>query len=268
MLECVVNVSEGRDRAVIDALAASVGPGLLDVHTDPHHHRSVFTLVGVEAARALATAALSAIDLTTHTGVHPRFGVVDVVPFVALAGSSPGDALAARDDFARWLAHEHGVPCFLYGPERSLPEVRRRAFRDLAPDLGPPEPRPRAGASAVGQRAVLVAYNVWVSGVTDTSVRALAAAVRTPELRALGLAVGDRWQISMNLVEPEAVGPGEAYDRVAALAAEHGAEVEGAELVGLVPAAVLDAVPVHRWPELDLAAEQTIEARLEQAGFS
>lgn len=267
VLECVVNVSEGRDQAVLDRLAAATGPALLDLHTDPHHHRSVFTLVGAEAPRALTEAALATLDLRSHEGVHPRLGVVDVVPFVALDGSSPGDALAARDDFARWLAHQHAVPCFLYGPERTLPEVRRRAFRDLPPDLGPSVPHPTAGATAVGQRGLLVAYNLWVSGVTETSVRALAAAVRTTEIRTLGLAVGDRWQVSMNLVEPMAAGPAEAFDRVAALAGEHGARVEGAELVGLVPASVLARTPQRRWPELDLAPDRTIEARLERAGL-
>lgn len=264
MLECVVNVSEGRDAAVIEALAGAAGPGLLDVHVDPHHHRSVFTLIGVEAPRALATAAVAALDLDRHTGVHPRLGTVDVVPFVALPGSSPDEARHARDDFARWMADEHQVPCFLYGPERSLPDVRRRAFRGLSPDLGPAAPHPRAGATAVGHRGLLVAYNVWVGGVTAETVRALAAAVRSPAIRALGLPVGDRWQISMNLVDPVAVGPAAAFDRVAALAPGHGAAVEGAELVGLVPAAVLAAAPRHRWAELDLAPERTIEARLER----
>ena len=268
MLECVVNISEGRDPEVVAAIARAAGPELLDQHTDPHHHRSVFTVVGTEAPRALTEAALSAIDLRTHQGVHPRLGVVDVVPFVALEGSAAGDALAARDDFARWLAHEHGVPCFLYGPERSLPEVRRRAFRDLPPDLGPDAPHPAAGATAVGARELLVAYNVWVSGVTATSVRALADAVRTPEIRTLGLAVGGRWQVSMNLVEPATAGPAEAYDRVVALAGEHGARVEGAELVGLVPAGVLAPIPPHRWAELDLDPDRTIEARLTRAGLS
>ncbi len=267
MLECVVNVSEGRDEAVIGALADAAGADLLDVHTDPHHHRSVFTMVGVEAPRALATAALAAVDLAGHVGVHPRLGVVDVVPFVALEGSSVGDALAARDDFARWLAHEHGVPCFLYGPERTLPEVRRRAFRELAPDLGPRSPHPRAGATAVGQRPVLVAYNVWVGATDGAAVLALAASVRTAEIRTLGLAVGDRWQVSMNLVDPASAGPADAYDRVAHLAPEHGVEVEGAELVGLLPDDVLRTIPAQRWAELDLGADRTIEARLEQAGM-
>lgn len=267
VLECVVNVSEGRDRAVVDRLAAAAGSALLDLHTDPHHHRSVLTLVGLDAPRAVTDAALSLLDLRAHEGAHPRLGVVDVVPFVALEGSSAGDALAARDDFARWLAHHHGVPCFLYGPERSLPEVRRRAFQDLPPDLGPSVPHPTAGATAVGQRGVLVAYNVWVGDVTTESVRALARAVRTREIRTLGLAVGDRWQISMNLVEPATTGPAEAYDRVGALAGPHGARVEGAELVGLVPASVLARTPQRRWTELDLGPDRTIEARLERAGL-
>lgn len=267
VLECVVNISEGRDGAVIAEVAAAAGAHLLDVHSDPHHHRSVLTLVGEEAARAVADVAVARLDLRDHDGVHPRLGVVDVVPFVALDGATPEDALAARDRFARWLAARHAVPCFCYGPERTLPEVRRRAFRDLAPDVGPAQPHPRAGATAVGQRDVLVAYNVWVAGVNATSVRALADAVRTREIRTLGLRVGERWQVSMNLVAPAVAGPAVAFDRVVAAAEELGATVEGAELVGLLPEAVLRAVPARRWAELDLGAERTIEARLAAAGL-
>jgi len=267
VLECVINISEGRDEAVIAAVAAAAGAHLLDVHSDPHHHRSVLTVVGEEAARAVAEATVARLDLRDHHGVHPRLGVLDVVPFVALDDSTTEDALAARDAFARWLAEHHGVPCFLYGPERTLPEVRRRAFRDLAPDVGPGQPHPTAGATAVGQRGVLVAYNVWVSGVDGPTVRAMAASVRTPEIRTLGLQVGERWQVSMNLVAPEVAGPAVAYDRVAEVAAQVGATVEGAELVGLVPEAVLRVVPTERWAELDLGLERTIEARLDAAGL-
>lgn len=262
VLECVVNISEGRDRGVIEVIAAAAGDALLDVHTDPHHHRSVLTLVGEDAPRAVAVAALEHIDLRTHDGVHPRLGAVDVVPFVALDGSTDADALAARDRFAAWWAAEHGVPTFRYGPERSLPEVRRRAFRDLAPDHGPAAPHPTAGATAVGQRPVLVAYNVWVADVDLALVGALAAAVRRPGIRTLGLAVGDRWQVSMNLIAPDEVGPAEAYDAVVAATAELGGRVEGAELVGLVPERVLRAIPPVRWTALDLSEDRTIEARL------
>jgi glutamate formiminotransferase len=257
MLECVVNVSEGRDQVVLDELAAACGPDLLDRHVDADHHRSVFTLVGEDAPRALAAAAVARLDLRTHTGVHPRLGVVDVVPFVPLAGATLGDAVAARDAFARWAGAELAMPCFRYGPERTLPDVRRRAFVDLHPDTGPATPHPSAGAVCVGARAFLVAYNVWLAEPDVDRARAVAAAVRSPAVRALGLRCGARVQVSMNLVDPEAVGPAAAFDAVAARV-----PVADAELVGLVPAVVLAAVPPARYAELDLSADRTIEARL------
>jgi glutamate formiminotransferase len=266
VLECVVNISEGRDLARVARIAAAAGNDLLDVHSDPHHHRSVLTLVGEEAPRAVAAAAVVEIDLRAHDGVHPRLGAVDVVPFVALPGSSASDAIGARDRFARWFAEAHGVPCFLYGPERTLPEVRRRAFADLAPDTGGAAPHPTAGATAVGQRAILVAYNVWVEAADLSVVRALAASVRGPSVRALGLRVGGRYQVSMNLIAPDALGPAEAFDQVvAAAASDPGVAVTGAELVGLVPEAVLRRTPRARWSALDLSPDRTIEARLETA---
>ena len=261
MLECVVNVSEGKDRAVLDELAAAVAGDLLDVHTDEHHNRSVFTLVGTDAPRRLAAAAVARLDLRTHTGVHPRIGVVDVVPFVPLGDATLDDAVAARDAFCGWAADELALPCFRYGPERTLPEVRRGAFGALQPDDGPAEPHPTAGGCAVGARPVLVAYNLWIDGDAGTG-RAVASAVRGDGIRALGLDVGGRAQVSMNLVEPWRVGPVAAWDRVVPVAGAHGAAVTGAELVGLVPEAVLAAVDEARWHELDLGADRTIEARL------
>jgi glutamate formiminotransferase len=257
MLECVVNVSEGQDEALLAELAAACEPHLLDVHRDPHHHRSVFTLVGEDAPRALTRVAVARLHLPTHEGVHPRLGVVDVVPFVPLAGANLADAIAARDRYCRWVAVELGVPCFVYGPERSLPDVRRQAFESLVPACGPTEPHPTAGAVCAGARDVLVAYNVWLAEPNLPLARRIAAEVRSPAVRALGLPVGDRVQVSMNLVEPDTVGPAVAFDAVAARA-----EVGGAELVGLVPARVLAAVPPHRWEQLDLADDRTIEARL------
>ena len=256
-MECVVNVSEGRDRSVVDAIASAAGPTLLDVHADPHHNRAVLTLAGAEVedgARALATEAVRRIDLRLHVGVHPRLGAVDVVPFVPLGDASLDDAVAARSRFAAWAAEELGVPCFLYGPERTLPDVRRHAFTGLAPDAGGPVPHPTAGAICVGARPVLVAYNVWLAEEVDpATARQVAREIRGPGLRALGLDVGGRAQISMNLVDPYRLGPAEAYDAVAARA-----PVAGAELVGLVPAAVLEAVPVDRWAELDLSPAKTL----------
>jgi glutamate formiminotransferase len=282
VLECVVNVSEGQDDEVLAALAASAGPALLDVHRDPHHHRAVFTLAApadelVAAARSLARAAVERLDLRPHDGVHPRLGVLDVVPFVPYEPHHPAPtdlttAVALRDDFARWLGDELGVPSFLYGPlpggrTRTLPDVRRHAFElteGLVPDFGPPLAHPSAGASAVGARRVLVAYNVWVS--TLEAARHAAPLVRGPEVRALALAVGERAQVSCNLIEPDAYGPDRLYETVRTLVAEVGGAVEGAELVGLVPQRVLVAIPRARWGDLGLSEEATVELRLAAAG--
>lgn len=267
LLECVVNVSEGRDGAVIATLAAAAGATLLDVHSDGAHHRSVLTLGGEAAAleqavRAVATEAVRRIDLAAHDGVHPRLGALDVVPFVPLSGADLAAAVGARDRFAAWAATELGLPCFLYGPSRSLPEIRRQAFRDLAPDTGPARPHPTAGAACVGARPVLVAYNLWLAPpATVTEARALAKGLRGPAVRALGLDLDGAAQVSCNLVDPQQVGPAEVYDRVAAQA-----RVARAELVGLLPATVLAAVAPERWADLDLDPSRTIEARLRAAG--
>lgn len=262
VLECVINISEGRDSAVLDVVAAAAGKSLLDIHTDPHHHRSVFTVIGEEAARAVTAAAVSRIDLRTHAGVHPRIGAVDVVPFVPLGSSTMQDAVLARDRFCGWASAELGIPCFTYGPERTLPQVRRGAFTGLSPNTGPGEPHPSAGAIAVGARPLLVAYNVWLRDADLALARLVATEIRSPHLRTLGLAVGDRVQVSMNLVSPAEVGPADAADAVSALV-----PIAGCELVGLVPRFVLDAVKPSRWAELDLAAERTIEARLAADGI-
>ena len=272
MLECVVNLSEGRRLSVLEVIRSAAGADLLDVHRDPDHHRAVFTLVGEAAPRAVAAEAVARLDLRAHEGVHPRLGVVDVVPFVPLAGSTMADATRARDDFASWAAGELQVPSFLYGAgsvgdaprqERTLPEIRRGAWRTLAPDVGPRQPHPTAGAICVGAREPLVAYNVWLASGDVEQARLVAATIRGPHIRALGLGVGGRAQVSMNLVAPTVVGPAAAYDLVAGLA-----EVDGGELVGLVPAAVLQQVPEPRWRELDLAADRTIEARLSRSARS
>jgi glutamate formiminotransferase len=257
VLECVVNVSEGADRRVLGELAAAVADDLLDIHTDEHHNRSVFTLVGEQAPRNLTRRAFELLDITAHSGVHPRLGIVDVVPFVPLAGSTWNDAIAARDHFAHWVADEFAIPAFLYGPERTLPYVRQRAFVDLDPDMGPLEPHPHAGAVCVGVRDTLVAYNVWLRDSDVTAARTIATAIRGTSLRALGLQVGDRVQVSMNLINPMELGPMEAFDTVRELS-----DTEGAELVGLIPQAVLADIPHSRWKQLDVSTEQTIEFRL------
>ncbi|MGA0878402.1 MAG: hypothetical protein ACO3SP_04725 [Ilumatobacteraceae bacterium] len=274
MLECVVNVSEGRRPEVLRKLARAVDPGdLLDVHVDPWHHRSVWTLVGTTAPRRLTRQALELLDLSEHQGAHPRLGVVDVVPFVPFDTSSMDDAHVARDEFAHWAADDLQLPSFLYGPadmapHRSLPEIRRRAWSTLQPDIGPPAPHPTGGAMCVGARPVLVAYNIWLQPGADwTRATEVTASIRTSQVRALTLRLGDRVQISMNLVEPLSHGPLAAYEDVSRRCAELGLQIERAELVGLVPTAVLTATPRHLWPTLDLATERTIEYRFER-GYS
>jgi glutamate formiminotransferase len=252
----VINVSEGHDGPPLRAIVEAASDSLLDLHADEHHHRAVLTLAGdrVEAAtRAVARAAVEHLDLTQHRGAHPRMGVVDVVPFVPLSGSTMEDAIRARNSFAEWLSDELGVPCHLYGPERSLPELRRQV-RELD---GPGHPT--AGRCAVGAREVLVAYNLWLATDGLATAEAIAKAVRSPAVRALGLQVGNRVQVSCNLVAPQRTGPADVYDDVA-----ERAPIAGAELVGLVPRDVLLAVPRTRWESLDLSEDRTIEARVER----
>jgi glutamate formiminotransferase len=262
VLECVVNISEGRRLDVIETAARAGGVDVLDVHVDPDHHRSVITLIGDASARAVAAAAVSSIGLAGHDGVHPRIGAVDVVPFVPLGSATMDDALAARDHFAAWAGDQLGVPCFLYGPDRTLPQVRAGAFIDFGPDTGPNQPHPTAGAVAVGARPVLVAYNLWLRRPDLTLARSIAHDLRGPAVRALGLAVGPYVQVSMNLVDPDSVGPADVYATVA----RH-APIERAELVGLIPRSVLTAIDPAAWDQLDLAEDRTIEGRLEQRGL-
>lgn len=256
-MECVVNVSEGRRLDVLGALVNAVETDLLDLHTDPDHNRSVFTLVGEDAPRRLTERAIALLDLAQHDGVHPRIGVVDVVPFVPLGDATLADATRARDEFARWAAEDLGVPVFLYGPERSLPLIRKGAFQLIQPDVGPPTPHRTAGAVCVGAREPLVAYNLFVSDVTIDEARAIAASVRSDTVRALALTLGSKIQVSMNLVKPDVTTPFDAFNRVSAHA-----HVTQAELVGLLPADVLAAIPRDKWDQLDVGIERTIEFRL------
>jgi len=263
MLECVINISEGRRTDRLEVVVRAAGRELLDLHTDPDHNRSVLTVVEVPAARAVVLAATLALDVGEHEGAHPRLGVADVVPFVPLGSSTMADAVAARDGLAQWVGDELGVPCFVYGPERSLPEIRRRAFVDLAPDTGPERPHPSAGACCVGARPPLVAYNLWLAEPDLAAARSIAADLRSPAVRALGLAVGADVQVSMNLVDPLSVGPADVYDAVAARTG-----IARAELVGLIPGAVLERIDPARWSVLDVSEDRTIEHRLTAHGFS
>jgi glutamate formiminotransferase / 5-formyltetrahydrofolate cyclo-ligase len=270
VFECVINLSEGRDAPLLAELGVSAGPSLRDLHADEFHNRSVFTLINdpsqlARDVHALVGAAFSSLDLTRHEGVHPRFGVVDVVPFVALDPIGAPEAVTLRDETAQWIGDSFSVPVFLYGPVegvlRTLPEVRKTAFRTLMPDKGPQSASATLGASAVGARGLLVAWNLWLSGITLAEARVIARWVRRVEVRALAFQVGDQVQVSCNLVAPLVVGPSAVFDHVTKLLRGRGA-VERCELVGLAPRALLEIEDRTRWSQLDLSETRTIESRL------
>lgn len=258
-LESVPNFSEGRDRAVVDAIGAALGrhARLLDVHADEDHNRSVFTLVGTddELAEALVEGirvAVERIDLRRHEGAHPRIGAADVVPFVPLR---PGDLERARLAAARLGARigaELGLPVFVYAPPERGPAFYRRGGPaglqrriddgELRADYGPQRLHESAGGVILGARAPLIAFNVNLRG--DIAVaKAVAGAVRErgggfPGVRALGLTLprAGLVQVSMNVEDWEASALHEIVARVVREAEDRGAEVVGSELVGLMPA--------------------------------
>ncbi len=271
MFECVINISEGRDAEKLAAFADLSGESLRDVHSDPDHHRSVFTLINraddlTRDVRALISSAVARLNLGEHAGVHPRLGVVDVVPFVALADDQINVALQLRDDTARWMGEELLVPTFLYGPladgsVRTLPQVRREAFHELAPDYGPARAHPSAGISAVGQRGQLVAWNIWLEGATLADAQRIARAIRSRAVRALGLNVGNYVQVSCNLIDVRETRPSEVYDAVNELLSDT-ARIVRCELVGLAPRSLLEHEDPARWAQLDLSARYSVEATL------
>ena len=266
MLEAVINVSEGIDTELIAEIGRAAGDALLDVHSDPWHNRSVYSLASddvLAAALELTATALARLDFSRYLGTHPALGAVDVVPFTPIGADGLADpprlsqALIARDLFSRTAAERFGLPCFCYGPERTLPELRRRAFVDLQPDQGPRRAAPRSGACCVGARGALVAYNLWLASSDVALAKSLAAKLRSPAVRALGMELDGHAQVSLNLVLPMAFGPAQAFDAV-----RSEAPVRRAELVGLLPHQVLQDVPRSRWQELDLSEERCLEARI------
>jgi glutamate formiminotransferase len=222
LVECVPNFSEGRDGDTIDALRSAItgvaGALLLDVHIDPSHHRSVFTFAAppeaaVEAAFRAAAVARERIDLRRHRGVHMRIGATDVVPFVPLRGTTLDDCVALARHLGERIGRELEIPVYLYAraatrPERErLADLRRGGFEQLAtrlngdpaaaPDFGPRHPHPTAGATAVGARPVLVAYNVWLDTPDLEPARAIAREIRAssgglPAVQAAGFTVAGR----------------------------------------------------------------------------
>lgn len=282
-LLAVPNVSEGRDertiRAVAGAFTAHPGVRLLDIHSDADHHRSVFTLAGEPGSLAAAVLrgareAVDRIDISGHTGVHPRVGAIDIAPIVHLRPEDVGEACAEALVLGDRLGHELGLPVFLYGAlaaGRTRAEVRRggppeltgrMAAGELPPDFGPGEPHPTAGAVLVGARPPLVAFNVELAPpATLDDARAIAAAIREggpsgiPGLRALGLWLAGRSvaQVSMNVEDH----PAAPLATIVAAIRRH-ARPERAELVGLAPRAALAGFPA----DLSLEGAATIEDAL------
>jgi glutamate formiminotransferase len=268
IVECVPNVSEGRDPARLARFAAAVtatpGVTLAGVHADPDHHRSVFTFLGppaavAAAALALADAVVAEVDMRKHHGIHPRIGALDVLPFVPLAGMTMTEAAALAQQTGGTLAARHALPVYYYAhaarrPERrALRELRHGEYEGLAarlasadgrPDDGPARFDARAGAVLVGARDVLIAYNVWLAGDDLGAARAIARAVRAsggglPAVQALGLPLASRGraQVSMNLLDYRVTPIPAAFDRVREEAARAGIALDHAELVGLAPRA-------------------------------
>jgi glutamate formiminotransferase / 5-formyltetrahydrofolate cyclo-ligase len=261
-LEAVPNFSEGRDRDTIEAIADALGRGarLLDVHSDPDHNRSVFTLVGgdaslVDALVAGVDCARDRIDLRRHVGAHPRIGAADVVPVVPLIPEDMERARAAASEVARRIGDELALPVFLYGelaPGRgpaffrkggTAELARRLGEAELTPDFGPLELHPSAGGVIVGARRPLIAFNVDLRGGSADDARAIASVIRErdggfPGVRALGLELPGtgRVQVSMNIEDWRAAALHDVLARIEDEAAARGVEVAGSELVGLMPA--------------------------------
>ncbi len=289
LVECVPNFSEGRDAATIDALRSAIagvtGVHLLDVQTDASHHRSVFTFVAPpEAALAAAFAAMRVatqrIDLTQHSGEHPRMGATDVVPFVPVAGVTMDECVALARRLGEQAAKELGIPVFLYARAAAraervlLPDVRKGEFegmrgRVLDPDYGPNRVHPTAGATAIGARPFLVAFNVYLDTTDVAIAKEIAKQIRTssgglPGVQASGFAVDGVAQVSMNLLDIDITSPATAYNRIRALAEKREVAIQKSEIVGLIPerAIISAAETALRLPN---AAAHILEAKIREA---
>jgi glutamate formiminotransferase len=290
LIECVPNFSEGRRPDVIADLAAAAretpGVRLLDVSSDPDHHRSVLTMVGdgeavLEAAFRCSAVAVARIDLRIHRGVHPRIGAVDVVPFVPLYRASLAECVLLARRLGERLAARLDLPVYLYGAaacdetRRTLAAIRRGGFERLQdaigqsgrrPDIGPARAHPTAGAVAVGARRVLIAMNVDLASRDLAAARAIARTVREssgglPGVQALGVPLPSRdlVQVSMNLLDYRRTPPRAAFDAVAARAARLGIDVAAGELVGCAPSDALPPDPVAALRLRFLRPEQILD---------
>jgi glutamate formiminotransferase len=293
LIECIPNFSEGRRQEVIDQVAAAVrgvqGVRLLDVSSNPDHNRTVLTFVGppdavAEAAFAATAEAVRLIDMNEHTGEHPRIGAMDVVPFVPLTGASMEDAIALANKTGKRIADELGVPVYLYSaaattPARKrLPDVRQGQYEGLKesitsperkPDYGEARMHPTAGATAVGARPPLIAFNVNL-GTTNLSIaRNIAKALRESSgglvnVQAMGvdLAAQGMAQVSMNLLDYTRTPIHRAYELVRVEAERYGVPVVGSEIVGLVPLDALVGAADFYLRLTGFSRGQVLEARL------
>lgn len=268
VVECVPNVSEGRDRALVEALAAPIravpGVTLANVHADPDHHRSVVSFLGapeaVEAAAlALARSVVALLDMRHHRGIHPRVGALDVLPFVPLVGFTMDQTVALARRVGQAIGARHSLPVYYYGraatrPGRETPRPLRRggyeglatrlAAPDGAPDEGPARFDARSGAVLVGAREVLVAFNVWLTSDDATAAGEIARVVREssgglPAVQAMGVPLASRGiaQVSMNLLDYRRTPIPVVFDRVVDEAHRRSTGVSRSELVGLAPRA-------------------------------
>jgi len=264
VLEAVPNFSEGRDKEMVRSLVDVIASGdveVLDWSADPDHNRAVVTYIGEpsgveEASVKAARFALEHIDLRRHRGVHPRVGALDVLPFVPLHGLEMSDAVDSAHRVGRRIA-DLGIPVYFYAqasdpPGRSLADLRRGGFEALAagfpparrPDLpvGAARPHPTAGVTCVGARRVLLAWNVFVTGIDVEGAREIAAEIRErdggfPGLRALGLRLPeqDRVQISMNLEDPDRTPPLQIFAAIEKAVARKGGRVAETQVIGMIP---------------------------------
>ena len=270
IIESIPNVSEGRRPEVvarlIEAIERTPGVTLLDSSSDTSHNRSVLTLIGDAPALKAATlalfeAAVAEIDLRTHQGEHPRLGAVDVVPFVPIAGATMADCVALAKDVAATVAERFALPVFLYeeaaasAARRNLEDIRRGEFEGLAkklqspdwkPDFGPSQPHESAGASVIGARMPLIAYNINLNTDRLDVAKKIAAAIRHSSgglrfVKAMGVMLEDRRiaQVSMNLTNYEKTPMFRVFEMVKREAERYGVSILESEIVGLVPSAAL-----------------------------
>jgi len=289
LVECVPNFSEGRDTALIAELRAAIvsvpGVHLLDVQTDASHNRSVFTFVAPPAAAADAAfaamrVATQRIDLTKHSGEHPRMGATDVVPFVPVEGTTIEACAALARRLGERVGKELEIPVFLYAraatrPERVLlPDVRKGEFegmrdRMLDPDFGPQRVHPTAGATAIGARPFLVAFNVYLDTQEIAIAKEIAKQIRTssgglPGVQASGFIVDGLAQVSMNLLDIDITSPAVVFNAIKARAEKHGVAVQKSEIVGLIPERALIGA-AETALRLSDAFEHVLEARIHAA---